>query len=188
MAQELKENKLNHKLFFSINARGISRELIEKSIIPADVAALKKIGFHVEEKDLSIYNAFLALRAVQGKRILNNILDKQTETNIIDMARIFGFANCKSIHGAWLRPVQKALDTMPPGEYTTTETNDGGNEITRSKIHTFNNDSVLLVRKESGLDIILERIEHFLLKNSQSTQHNIISTSDDVRRENNEQT
>ena len=162
VAQWLSDNKMDHKLFYSINAKAISRELIENRIIPADAAALKKMGLNVEQKDLAPYNAFLALRAVQGKKLINgaqDILDKYTEEKIIEHSRKFGYERVDKVSDAWLRPVRKTLETMRPGKYLTTETDEDGNEITKSKIKNINDETINVVLRESELEPTLMRIE-----------------------------
>lgn len=169
VAQWLSDNKMDHKLFYSINGKGISRELIESRIIPANVAALKKIGLNAEQSDLALYNAFLALRAVQGKELIDGNLPTHTEKKIIEHALKFGYPRVDNIRDAWIRPVRKSLETMRPGEFTTIETDEDGNELTKSKIQKIDDNTINVVLKESELEPTLVRIERHLVENRAET-------------------
>ena len=83
MVQDIVKRGWQHKLFFSINLKNNTKNIILNNIRPADLQTLNGLGLNLRMEDVRPYHAALALRGVQGRRYLENKpLDAGTEAVI----------------------------------------------------------------------------------------------------------
>ncbi|MEM7589947.1 MAG: dynamin family protein [Cyanobacteria bacterium P01_A01_bin.83] len=156
----IKEIGVKEKVFFGINYKKAlkrnEQEEVSDIVIQTILDQLEKLGFTASYQVQPLYfNAFLALRAMQGEKLLDNSLDEFSRQQITkDAEAMFGEA-FNSVEEAWLETVQEIMQMIT-------------NRRERKKIDIesldLNFETIKLVREKSQWDIATEQIKDYVFK------------------------
>lgn len=144
------------KPFFTINMMETTRNNIVRNIRPADAAAIRQhVGIELEDEELLLYQALLALCAVQGEKLLTGGIDPHTGEAIRDMYHRLTDEEPESVEFAWTETVQDQLNSLKVQE--------------RDSFTGLNDNGVAISRTVSGLDGIVAAVEgHVIQKKAEA--------------------
>jgi actin-like ATPase involved in cell morphogenesis len=144
----IKQNGWEKKLFFSMNLRDRSLQIIKERISPANVEKLTNLGFNISTDSLNLYDAFLALRASQGTGLLNKSLDEHTIECLKVEAQTLEVTGTEPA-AIWEETVRQQLLTLKPP--------------TRQQFQGLDLPSIAVIRGISNLDDMLFKIEQTMI-------------------------
>jgi len=147
----IRDHGFAEKTFFSANFKS-AKPTIEHRILPEVEAVLARYFPDVSRRGVPLYNAFLALRAMQGERLLQGTLDPLTARQIVLDAEAMG---CDFLQGdarsAWLESTVEVLRTTKlPCR----------NEVERRGLHE---ETVRLLLEASGWEHEMARIQNYVI-------------------------
>lgn len=156
----IKEIGVKEKVFFGINYRKAlkknEQDVVSSPVIQTILEQLKQLGFTASYQIRPLYfNAFLALRAIQGEKILQKSLDKYSNQQIKRDAEAMLDERFNSVEEAWLETVKEVMYMVI-------------NRRKREKIGIdsleINLKTVRLVKEISQWDISTDRIKEYVFK------------------------
>jgi len=142
------------RIFFSANIKGnyASRDFVVKRIIPSIAADIRTLGGDVTDDQIYPYHALLALLATQGPRLLSGASDQSVEQFLLQMCA-YRDIEVSGAAEAWVVLAGEMLRSL-----------------SRQAEHQFNSlpkplcsEGIELVRRESGLDQIITKMEQFVV-------------------------
>ncbi len=151
----LREVGYGNKVFFSINYRNNPKSQASKNVIATILEQLQQLGFKGSYQLEPLYfNAFLALRAMQGEKLLNNALDSNSKESIkldAQAMEVDEEDNEDSVEKAWLSTVEQVI-----AEVALKKLRELSSEIDKN--------TVKLVREESQWDLATDKITEYVFK------------------------
>jgi hypothetical protein len=156
----IKDAGFAEKVFFGVNYRRNPEEIRREGGIEDEIlTTIRQLGF--TNNYLLYYNAFLALRAMQGNLLLSKNLDSQTEEQIVlDANLIFTIKQTDNVQTAWLKTTKKVLGTVHP------EDEDDGVSLIRSLADNGICESVVNTLMEvSGWNQVTGEIKKYVFEN-----------------------
>ena len=147
---------LASKVFFGVNYK--DNPDTKKNVFSEILQELKKLGFTDSYQTQPLYfNAFLALRAMQGEKLLNNCLDSYSQEQIKQDAIAMGILEegneFDSVEQAWLESVEDVLNKVVIKSRR--------KEILASE---FAEKTVELVKSESKWDLVTDQIKQYVFE------------------------
>ncbi|MGD1703395.1 dynamin family protein [Dapis sp. BLCC M229] len=156
----LRDVGYGNKVFFSINYRNNPKNQASKNVFTTILAQLKQLDFKGDYQLEPLYfNAFLALRAMQGEKLLNNALDFNTKESIKLDAQAMDEVDeengedikSPSVEKAWLSTVEQVIYNVAKTKF-------------RELSSEIDAKTVKLVRQESQWDSATEKIKEYVFK------------------------
>jgi len=148
----IKDSGHLNKVFFVLNYK--DNPDIRNEVISTILKQLKNLGFtNSYQTNLLYFNAFLALRAMQGEKLLDNNLDAYSQGQIkLDTEAMLN-EEIESVEQAWLDSVEEVLSVVV--------TKSRRKEILSSG---FTERTVELVKYESKWDNLTDQIKQYVFK------------------------
>ncbi len=142
----IKEIGTLEKVFIGFNYRTIKKD-VQSEIL----SQLKKLGFNksYQQNPLS-FNAFLALRAIQGEKILNGSLDEYTQKQIQRDAKVLSGEDL-NLNEAWLETTESVLHNILSRK-----------ERREINFDFLNDELVKIVREKSQWDLAINTIKDYV--------------------------
>lgn len=156
----IKDIGLKEKIFFGINyKRPIQTSQdgqVSDAVIQEILKQLGKLGFTASyQLELLYYNAFLALRAMQGEKILDGTLDDISQQQIIADTEFLLGKPFRLVEEAWLESV---IEVMAKAVAV------GREDLVALLSLKFCAETVRLVRETSDWDVVTSRIKEYVFK------------------------
>ncbi len=159
--EKLKDAEYTNKVFFSINYRNNPKKKASIDVIDTILAQLQQLGFKgYSQLEPLYFNAFLALRAMQGEKLLNNSLDSNSQESIKLDAQAMDEVddddddediNLLSVEEAWLSSVKEVMRNVTKNKH-------------RELSSEIDARTVKLVRQESQWDLATDKIKEYVFK------------------------
>ena len=144
----------NKHIFFTVNARDNSVENINNEIIPNHILNLKKAGCKLSEKDFHVYNALLALLALQAEKVIDGTLDQHTEQAV----------RCQADSKQQDKSIEKILKSMVKGILLNSYGySDDDLEEMNFDLYAEDKSGIKFIRELCGLDKIIEQLENSVI-------------------------
>ncbi|MEI3651681.1 MAG: dynamin family protein [Dolichospermum lemmermannii FEM_B0920] len=150
----IKSAGLASKVFFGVNYK--DNPDTKKNVFSEILQELKKLGFTDSYQIQFLYfNAFLALRAMQGEKLLSNSLDSYSQEQIKRdaMAMLGEGTEFESVEQAWLDSLEEVINKVV--------TKSRRKEMISSG---FAEKTVELVKSESKWDLVTDQIKQYVFE------------------------
>ena len=150
----IQDPNLASKVFFGVNYQ--DNPNTKKDVTSTNLDTLRELGFTASYQQQFLYfNAFLALRGMQGEKLLSNNLDSYSQEQIKreSMKMLDEDVEFDSVEQAWLESVESSL----------------GKVVTKSRRQEilssgFAQRTVELVKFESKWDLVTDKIEQYVFE------------------------
>ncbi len=149
--QQIKASGIQEKVFFGINFRRPIAQL--NTIKDAILTQLKDLGFNsAHQRQLLLFNAFLAQRAKQGELILNGTLNETDKNTLLQEAQYNGY-DTTDVTEAWVSTTSDVMHDVKGEGYRNFE------DLGLCK------ESIQLAYKASHWEEMINSIVDYVLKN-----------------------
>ena len=144
----------NKHIFFTVNARETSVENVTAAIIPNHILNLKKAGCELKKEDFHVYNALLALLALQAEKVIDGTLDSHTEQAVRSQA------DSKQQD----KSIDKIIKSMVKGRLLNSYGfSDDDLEDMNFDLYAKDKRGIKFIRELCGLDKIVEQLENSVI-------------------------
>lgn len=150
----IQDTKLTSKVFFGVNYKENTNTPAKQAVTSSILTQLKELGFTASyQTELLYFNAFLALRAMQGEKLLTNSLDPYSQQQIKLDAKAMDI-EFESVEEAWLESVRQVMMKIVVGKQRL--------QVILSL--EFTSSTVEFVKAESKWDLVTNKIKQYVFE------------------------